>query len=354
MEKNTSTSQNSEGKLSFFDLANSLLSAEPERAREIIKKRFGLAQKEPQTLEKIGQEHVITRERVRQIISDVLKRISQKKNDAAFQEAEAGLILAIEKNHGIIEERKLIEKLSGGEYQEENAIAFFGALSGRITISEGKDDFKKSWTVSADVLKNVQKVNAAVKAIFEKEKKLLTNDKMVERINQQLAGEKINFSQEQTLSYLAALAKVQKNKFGKWGMTGWKEVNPKGTRERIYLVLKEKNEPLHFSKIAGLIDQYGLSKRKAHPQTVHNELIKDDRFILVGRGIYALKEWGYKTGTIQDVLLDILTKSQKPLNKEEVLAEVMKIRKVKKATVMINLNNQKIFAKANNVYTIKR
>lgn len=354
MGKTPEISLNKTGKISFFDLANSLLSAEPERAQEIIKRRFGLSQQDPQTLERIGQEHKITRERVRQIISDVLKRIGQKKNDAAFKEAEERIVFTIEKNHGIIEERKLIEALSGGDYKEENAIGFFGALSGQITISEGKGEIKKSWLISSDVLKKVQKVAGAVKAIFEKERTLLADDKIAERVNQQLGGEKISFSKEQILSYLSALANVQRNKFGKWGMAGWKEVNPKGTRERIYLVLKEKNEPLHFSDIAKLIDQYGLSHKKAHPQTVHNELIKDDRFILVGRGIYALKEWGYKTGTIQDVLKDILTKSPKPLNKDEVLEEVLKIRKVKKATVMINLNNQKIFEKTNNFYIVKK
>jgi DNA-directed RNA polymerase delta subunit len=118
--------------------------------------------------------------------------------------------------------------------------------------------------------------------------------------------------------------------------------------------LKEKNQPLHFTQIAHLIDEYKLGKKKAHPQTVHNELIKDDRFVLIGRGIYALAEWGYSEGTIKDVIKEILAKSDRPLEKEEILKEVFRIRKVKKATVMINLNNSSIFEKRDNSYTIKR
>jgi len=354
MENIPKTSQNQDVKASFFDLANNLLSAESGRAQEIVKMRFGLAQAEPQTLEKIGRDHKITRERVRQIIGDVLKRLKQKKNEANFKEAEDKIIFTIGNNDGIMEENKLIAKLSSGDYKEANAIVFFRTLSEKIVIFEEKGEVKKSWAVSKDVLGKVREIENIAKEIFGKEKKLLTDEEIVEKISQRLAEKKAVFSKEQILNYLAILADVQKNKFGKWGMAGWKEINPKGTRERIYLVLKEKREPLHFTEIAKFIDQYGLSKRKAHPQTVHNELIKDERFILVGRGIYALKEWGFKRGTIQEVLHDILNKSQKSLTKEEILKEVMKLRKVKKATVMINLNNSKIFEKANNAYTLKK
>jgi hypothetical protein len=354
MENTPKTSQNNDSKASFFDLANNLLSAESGRAQEIVKMRFGLEQEQPQTLEKIGRDHKITRERVRQIIGDVLKRLKQKKNDVNFKEAEDRVIFTIANNDGIMEENKLIDKLSGGDRKEANAVVFFRTLSGKVIVIEEKGEVKESWAVSGDVLVKVKDIRNIAKEIFVKEKKLLTDEEIIGKISQRLAEKKAIFSKEQILNYLAVLADVQKNKFAKWGIAGWKEINPKGTRERIYLILKEKREPLHFTEIAKFIDQHGLSKRKAHPQTVHNELIKDERFVLVGRGIYALKEWGYKRGTIQEVLHDILGKSQKSLTKEEILKEVMKLRKVKKATVMINLNNSKIFEKANNVYTLKK
>lgn len=339
--------------LSFFDLASNLLSDLPERSQEIVKKRYGLIQSAPQTLDGIGKDHKITRERVRQIISDSVKKIIRKKNEAGFKKAENKILFTIENNNGIIEEGKLIEKLSGNDYREAKAVAFFGALSEKITITGGKDKIKKSWLVSKDTLNKVLEIGAVAEKILKSGNKLLTDAEIVEKIKSQL-GEKNNLTTEKILGYLEILTEIKKNKFGKWGIANWKEVSPKGTRERIYLVFKEKNTPLHFAEIASLIDQYGLSKRKAHPQTVHNELIKDARFILVGRGIYALKEWGYEKGTIQEVLEDILDKSEKPLTKEEVLNKVMKLRKVKRATVMINLNNTKFFQKVNNAYTIKR
>jgi len=354
MEKTTKLSQNNELDFGFFDAVSNLLSSETERAQEIVKKRFGLLQAEPQTLEKIGQDYKITRERVRQIISDVMRRTAQKKNDPVFKQAEEKIVFTIDNSSGIIEENKMLEELGGGAWREAHAVIFFGVLSDTIRIHEEKGLIKKSWMASADVLEKVKKTGEAAGEIFAKEKDLLRGEEIMENISRRLAQKNVIFSKKQIADYLSVLSNIQKNRFEKWGMASWKEINPKGTRERIYIVLKEKKEPLHFSEIARLIDRYGLSKRKAHPQTVHNELIKDARFILVGRGIYALKEWGYESGTIQEVLADILSKRQKPLTKEEIMAEVMKLRKVKKATVMINLNNPNFFKKVDNRYTIKK
>jgi DNA-directed RNA polymerase delta subunit len=137
-------------------------------------------------------------------------------------------------------------------------------------------------------------------------------------------------------------------------MIDWTEISPKGTREKVYLVLKEHQKPLHFIEIAKTIDKFKLGKRKAHPQTVHNELIKDERFILIGRGIYALSEWGYFQGTIKEVIESILEKNKKPMDKNQIIEEVLKIRKVKKTTIMINLNNKNYFKREGEFYLIKK
>lgn len=347
---NDSNKEQNGPKLSFFALANNIISELPERTREIVGKRFGLMDGEPQTLEKIGKDHKITRERVRQIISDALKKISKKKSDADFKNADEEIIFAIKNNNGIIKENELIEKSSLGSIKEANAVKFFGALSDNIEQFEENEIIEKSWFIYKDAVEKAKRVSAVAEEFFKKNRQLLSDEEIAEKITEKMA----DLGKEESLNLLSVLSKIKKNKFGKWGLSSWEEVNPKGTRERIYLVLKEKNKPLHFTEISKLIDEYKLGKKKAHPQTVHNELIKDGRFVLVGRGIYALKEWGFKKGTIKDVLEEILRKSEKAMTKEEILDEVMKIRKVKKATVLINLNNSKVFAKENNLYRIKK
>ncbi|HEY4478548.1 MAG TPA: hypothetical protein VI775_01765, partial [Candidatus Paceibacterota bacterium] len=84
--------------------------------------------------------------------------------------------------------------------------------------------------------------------------------------------------------------------------------------------------------------------KKAHIATTHNELIKDERFVLVGRGLYALAEWGYMSGVVKDVIKKIITKNG-PLTKEDIIDKVLKERYVKDNTILVNLQNQKCFKK---------
>jgi hypothetical protein len=338
--------KNSTKTISFFAVVTELLADLPIRSQDIVKKRFGLSQEKGQTLEKIGKDCNITRERVRQIVTDALKKVSQKKNEENFKEAEKKIVWTIEANGGIIKEKELIKKLSAGSWKEANAVSFFRAcLHGISTIED--DHIDKSWVLDKKVTDGVKEVGLLVKEILKAEKRLFEEIELIEKV----LPHKKHLSHKEVGHYLSVLVGVEKNQFEKWGLAEWEEINPKGTRERIYAVLREKKNPLHFSEIAKYIDEYGLSKKKAHLQTVHNELIKHEQFVLIGRGVYALREWGYAEGTIKDVLKNIL--SQKALTKEEILKEVSKVRQVKKATVLINLGNSKMFVKENNLYRVR-
>ncbi len=335
---------------SFLSLAEILLADLHPRSGEIVRQRFGMAGKRGETLERIGQRYDITRERVRQIIAEAVKNIAQKSNQKHFSSAEEKIIFTITQNGGIIREADAIEKIKPGDEREANAIRFFVSCSKNIFEVEEKGILEKAWVISKDVLAGIKKVIVEAEKNALKEKKLLADEEMIEKLFTAME----DVSKEDIMNFLSVSARVKKNKFGKWGMIDWMEVSPKGTREKVHLILKEHKKPLHFTEIAGLIDKYELGKRKAHPQTVHNELIKDERFVLVGRGIYALAEWGYFSGTIKDIIEVILKKTARPMKKEEIIAEVLKMRKVKKTTIMINLNNRKFFKKQGELYSVKK
>ncbi len=333
----------------FFGLVDNLLSDLNLRAQDIIKKRFGLIEEKPHTLERIGAQYSITRERVRQIVTDALKNISSKGDHPSFQEAEEKIFFTIDRNNGIIKENEIVERINLDGFREANAIRLIVQCSKKIHVIEEKGRISRSWSNFKLLADEIKKVEKEALELFDREKKLFSDEEISRKITSKTEG----LEKEQILAYLNVLVSIQKNKFGKWGKAHWTEVNPKGTREKIYLILREKKKPLHFTKIAALIDKYNLGKKQAHPQTVHNELIKDSRFVLIGRGIYAMREWGYQEGTIKDVLIDILRKKGQPMVKEDIIKEVMKIRKVKKTTIMINLNNLKFFRKIDNLYTVK-
>jgi DNA-directed RNA polymerase delta subunit len=257
----------------------------------------------------------------------------------AFFLAEKEILFTIEKNNGIIKKSDILEKFNLIDKREANAINFFIVCFKSVFEIEEKKIFKKILVSSKEILTDIKKIIQETEKIITEENKLFADHEIYTK----LATIFPNVSKEQFFNFLDASHSVRKNKFGKWGMTDWTEVSPKGTREKVYLVLKEHKNPLHFTQIAKMIDKLEFGKRKAHPQTVHNELIKDNRFVLVGRGIYALSEWGYSRGTIKEVIENILQKNGKPMEKEEIISEVLKSRKVKKTTIMINLNNKNFY-----------
>ncbi len=336
-------------KSEFLDVSLELLADLPERAREIAQKRFGLFSGEEETLEKIGKDYGITRERIRQIIADTNKKILKKRSSFNFKKTESKLLFTINEKSGIIKKSELVKKMAGENKKEAKALVFLSAFSDKIFKVES-EEVKESLATKKEAIEYAGIVNQVAKEVLEKEKTLLNDREIIEKIIKKIEK---NIPASEVLDYLSISKKIEKNSFGKWGLSNWAEVNPKGTREKIYSVLKEKKKPLHFMEMARIMDEVGLSKKKAHPQTIHNELIKNEKFVLIGRGIYALREWGYADGTVKDVLEEIFKKSGKPLAKNEILRQVMKSRKVKKATIMINLGNNQFFFKEKGLYFLK-
>jgi len=149
-------------------------------------------------------------------------------------------------------------------------------------------------------------------------------------------------------SYIGLCREISKNPFDEWGLIDSPEVSPKGVKDKSYLIFKQEKKPLHFTQVAELINQTAFGGRQAHFQTVHNELIKDPRFVLVGRGTYALADWGYEPGTVRDVLVSVLKNAKGGLNKEEIIKIVQAKRLVKENTILLNLQNKKVFKKIDN------
>jgi DNA-directed RNA polymerase delta subunit len=152
------------------------------------------------------------------------------------------------------------------------------------------------------------------------------------------------------ITFLSELPSVSKKlintETGRIGLAKWPEVNPRNVRDKIYYVLKSEGKPLHFDEIARRINEQNFSRKKVVRTTVHNELIADNRFVLIGRGIYALSEWGYKPGTVKDVITEVmLDNKNKPMHVEEITKAVLIKRAVKKNTIVINLQTKPEFKK---------
>ena len=69
------------------DTLHRALEGIPEREREVLKLRYGLTSEEPKSLEEIGRRLGLTRERVRQIESQALERLSVSREIEALRDA---------------------------------------------------------------------------------------------------------------------------------------------------------------------------------------------------------------------------------------------------------------------------
>jgi DNA-directed RNA polymerase delta subunit len=325
----------------------------PERSRAIVKARFGMDGGKAKTLEEIGSYYSITRERVRQVICSALEQLKK----ALLHEEQFSLIpksveQALSKKHGIMVLDELVKALSKGNKKEKGAILAFLEALPNVLSEKLSDDHEKVYFLKDFSLDAWQEMKDGAKNILTDMKETLSGEELYKEFTKK-HGKK--FSYEHFINFMIVSKDIKQNVFGRWGLATWSDIKPRGTREKAYLVLKTGGKPLHFRDIAKLIDEHGLhqKKRQSHPQTVHNELIKDKRFVLVGRGIYALSEWGYKKGTVKEVISEILKDAKEPLTREEILERVLSIRQVKKSTIIINLNT--FFERvAKNTYTLKK
>ena len=109
---------------------------------------------------------------------------------------------------------------------------------------------------------------------------------------------------------------------------------------------------MHFSDIAKTIKGSTFKRKDVTTQAIHNELIKDKRFVLIGRGIYALKEWGYLEGTVADVIRKILSDAKGPMERSQIVEEVLKQRHVSENTILINLQEKSKFKRVGDKFTV--
>lgn len=307
---------------------NNLLRDLPERQKDILSRRFGLAG-EKQTLELIGRTQGITRERVRQLEEDGLRRLKEKIENPYCQNVFQYFTKELKMAGSLKREDLLLLQLGGEKFQ--NHVFFLLTLGKPFQRVKETEDIYAFWTIDKNSLDSVRKRINAFRLALEKEEKPMP------------------LPVSTPVSYVEVSKKIMRGPEGLYGLPAWPEINPRGIKDKAYLVFKREKKPLHFREVT-----LGIGK-DALPQTVHNELIRDQRFVLVGRGLYALQEWGYVPGMVREIIANVLDSSKRPLVKEEVLREVLKQRQVKPNTILLNLQDRRYFVKdAEGGYTTRK
>ena len=330
-------------------ISGSLKIIEQDREKEIISRRFGLNGNK-ETLEQIGEMLSITRERVRQLEKAILIRLQISAEENQIPElaaAEKILIRNLTEMGRVAKLSDLASKVYGRDVTapEKTGIYFIATFSKSLTVVEENDKYNAAIGIAeyGDEKALKSKVDEIVKIIREN-KAPMTIDEL---------DSKLNYEHPDHIKAIASISKLLASLNGLWGLAKWPTVNPKNIRDKIFVILETKKEPMHFSDIAKEIADSNFKRRNVTTQAIHNELIKDPRFVLIGRGIYALSSWGYKKGTISEIITSLLRKSGEPMTREEIVKQVLHTRKVKETTILLNLQNKKLFKKVDkNSYTL--
>lgn len=324
-----------------------LLSLLPKREQDIITRRFGLFNKNQETLDSIGRYYNITRERVRQIQDHGLNVLKNKIIPAnpKFNKYFNNINQKIEEIGGIVKEGRLVNILKKKE-EDKNYLNFLFVLNKEINFYKENNNFHSRW-VSQKRKEDLPKIENAVNALVSSTapNQVVSYDDILKNFQSKLksvAYKEIIEDKNILCSWIEISRYLDKNIFGEWGNISSYHINPKGIKDYAYLSMRRHGSPMHFKEVSRSIEEH--FKKPAHIQTVHNELIKDNRFVLVGRGLYALKEWGYIPGTVKDVIKNIISGAGK-ISKEELVKRILKERHVKETTIAINLQNKNVFRK---------
>lgn len=306
------------------------------REREIVSRRFGLFDRK-ETLEQIGELLGITRERVRQLEKAVVQRLKASAGDLPnIKEIEKRFITELQQTGNVARIAELTGRVSRENDRLSQArVSFLAALSPKLIVIDDNDHFFHAIAIKEAhdekaLKEHVGKIIDAIKKIAEP-----TDIKKI--------AEAVKNADDKHVAALASVSKSIATLNNRWGLIKWPMVNPKNIRDKIYVILHDNSKPMHFNEISKAIKDSEFKRKDVTTQAIHNELIKDGRFVLIGRGIYALKEWGYDKGTVADIITDVLKEAKEPLHRDEIVKRVLKSRQVKETTILLNLQGKTQF-----------
>lgn len=332
-------SSNTTKKLHIEKIVNDILGViDREREREIVARRYGLFDRK-ETLEQIGELLGITRERVRQLEKAVVARLkaaAHAKQLPHMYEVQETFVREITEMGKVARISELSKRLTKDNTRIDQArVSFLAQLCPDLVVIDDNDHYHHA--VGIKEAHDEKAIKERIAIIIDTIKKIgepTEIDKVAEAAGQ---------SDPTHTAALASISKQLATLNGRWGLVKWPMVNPKNIRDKIYVILHDAGRHMHFNEIADAIKRSEFKRKDVTTQAIHNELIKDKRFVLIGRGIYALKEWGYEKGTVADIITDVLKKSKEPMHRDDIVREVLKSRHVKETTILLNLQGKPQF-----------
>ncbi|PKL36827.1 hypothetical protein CVV38_02940 [Candidatus Peregrinibacteria bacterium HGW-Peregrinibacteria-1] len=321
-------------------IINNLLLLLSDKEKDVIQKRFNLNGYGKHTLESIGQEFQVTRERVRQIEKNALSKMKRNVFNTELKHLHQHANDLLKKNGGLMREQYLIDEFVSLASADRKSVK--SGLHLALVLNEEFSCTRNTVNFYPHV-KNKNLPHQAIKLVSGQVINKLNqygDVKPLSKVHNDLEPKlkEVGFDSRQLESLIGIDKRLTLVNKDMVGLMSWRHVNPKTLRDKILYVLRNNKKPMYFRNIAKKIEEYGFNARKVNIQAVHNELIRNESFVLIGRGIYALDEWGYESGTVLDVVEKLL-KENGEMMVDDIVKEVLSQRQVKKITIMLALKS---------------
>ncbi len=318
-----------------------------EKEKEVIVKRFSLDSKPKRTLESIGKKFSVTRERVRQIEKIALGKLKRTAKNTKLNLVNTLAIGIIKENGGVMLQEDIISgilnKIAKPGEVDKYIINLALSVNEELSQNNKVNLYNTFWHLNSILVSDIEKVLKTARKNLKDKKDTIAEMKLVRDVQAELKADSYTFAEEFIAATLKVDKTIKKIDTG-YGLMSWRHVNPKSIRDKAYIVLKKSGRPLHFVEISNKIAEAKFDKKVVTVQAVHNELIRCEKFVLVGRGLYALSEWGYSEGTVADIIEALLAKKGQ-MTKKEIMEGVLKQRQVKKGTISLNLQKKPYFVR---------
>jgi len=327
------------------NIVQDLLILLSQKEKHVIKRRFNLDNTYKATLEEIGKQFNVTRERIRQIEKNALTKLQRNVGNTELRLVNDFIKEILKENGGVMTEDNLfaaiITILKKNDVDvNRNALNLSLSLDKEIKRIPNTINYHPHVKFSSVDQNFIKSVTTKTTNLLSKKSDIVSHSKIFDEIKKHFKD--VQPSQLTQIISIFSLDKRLKPTENGIGLASWRHINPRTLRDKIHYILSRNKKPLHFVEIVNKITELNFDSKRINLQAVHNELIRHDQFVLIGRGIYALKEWGYKEGTVSDIIQDIL-KDGKPKSQENIIKEVLKQRQVKKITIILNLKNKPQF-----------
>lgn len=328
-----------------------------DKEKDVIVKRFSLDNKPRQTLDKIGKHYAVTRERIRQIENIALGKLRRTVSNTKLRLINRLAKEIIMQEGGVVVETEIINRILQNIYTSSKVDGKIIILSLNCDVDLKKiprtNTTESFWMVKELTLGEVRKITEAGLSALKKHGDVMSADQLISAVQNLSLFKNKTISSKLIISCLSTDKRARKLD-DKWGLMEWRHVNPRSIRDKAEIVLDKSKKPLHFVEISNRIGEIGFDKKVVTVQAVHNELIRYDQFVLVGRGLYALAKWGYEPGTVSDVIEKLLGKHG-PMTKKQIIKEVLDQRDVKVGTISLNLQKNPNFIRVGRaVYSLEK